>query len=616
MKRIIILALSCVCLSGCGSFVFGSGYSPNSAGNTNATASDSSATTSDSSSSSTTSPSSNDAVPTPEASTAASESSVSEGVVLDPSGGRWAFKVEKLASGYATRSMRYINASDQEVMARNNHGEPVEIFATTGFVNDLALVAQCVAMGSHGYCSDWNYGLMRKDGTFEMEMQSNYTMPSYQIFNTYPAVIGFVDVSGKRMTFPMWAGVVDIQAQGEAKTLFSNDRILVSNRSTHQMGYVNSRGMLMMNTQYLGASEFVNGKATVFDAKRGFGEIDTAGIYANASYACVSVHEDNPKYLRVNKGGECLNPLRDYRYSTYTTKLYFVPDFVQQNANPGEMTVNCIGGQTGIVLKSDMDKVIVPVEHQLTDVLYAPELDGFIVHSDENVMLYDSDGTEIFHSDSIKSVGTICGYDLYIVKDKQGLMGAIKGDGTEFLPTEYSELAFDTGSKRLAALKKDNISMHEISALALPADKVNKACGTGLKLVSVYMQNQVDKLKAAQEKAQKAKDDWNIQKEADKKAKAQAQAIQLRAASKTTQFRNRIDQEIQENQNAAKLAQEKAAELEALNQRQQEIMAEINTINGDNQYKFTLEGQNKLRTLKTELTEVETRLNTLNETQN
>ncbi|MBO5752440.1 MAG: hypothetical protein J6S69_01950, partial [Proteobacteria bacterium] len=611
MKRIIISLLACTLLNGCGAIVWGSGYVPSkSASNaeetsqTEETATEETADTAATETNSTASE------------TTASENSGdldTEGVVLDPAGGHWAFKVEKVVSGYATRSMKYVNANGQEITPVNSRGETVNIFVTSGFVDGVALVAECISLGSDGFCSDWNYGLMRQDGTFAMEMQTKYSMPSYHLFHTYPAVLGMVDNSGKRLSFPMWTGVVDIQASGETKALYSNDRILVSSRETGQMGYVNGRGMLMMNTQYLGASEFMNGKATVFDPKRGFGEIDTAGIYANASYACVDEFEANSKYLQVNKGGECLNPTLDYRYRSYAQQLYFMSDFVTQTASSaGVPVLNCIGGQTGIVLKSDMSKVVVPAEYDYASVVYMPELDSFMAFSEDMVKVYNADGKTIFNRNSLVSVGTICGYDLYLFKNKEGLMGALKKDGTEFLPAKYQELAYDKNSKKLAALIGDEITMFDISALAQSDENKNAACGDGLKMISVNMSEKIKNLEAAKTHAMKAKADWDTQKEEAKKAQARTRAAQQHATMNVAQFRNRVTQEIQENQAQAQIAQEKAAELKKLEQRKTEITAELAKLNEDTRNKFTLAVQNQIRDLKTELSSVEAQLEKLN----
>jgi predicted nuclease with TOPRIM domain len=78
------------------------------------------------------------------------------------------------------------------------------------------------------------------------------------------------------------------------------------------------------------------------------------------------------------------------------------------------------------------------------------------------------------------------------------------------------------------------------------------------------------------------------------------------------QFRNRVTQEIQENQAQAQIAQEKAAELKKLEQRKTEITAELAKLNEDTRNKFTLAVQNQIRDLKTELSSVEAQLEKLN----
>lgn len=333
----------------------------------------------------------------------------------DPKTGVWAYYGnEEVSKGVVYR--------DGDV-ALTPSEEGSQYYATSGTVDGVIFVAVCTSRNEAGVCTGTKIAMMDEEGNL-MNDFGEYEYPQLVVDVTYPASIMYVDRSGTRGKFPMWAWRGDLFTTTRIDQVFADDRLLVVQNGLY--GFLDRSGKPIIAPRFHAVGNFSNGKAFAI-SDQGIGTVDIYGQFAPDPYACVSYY--NEQYKRINKGGQLVN----YKLDLRTPNEFYISDIYKEvvDMRPDSSQV-CIGGKWGLM---DMnDNVIVP-----------PEFDEIIIeegssklwarnNSTNRVAYYNNDGTQVIGPE----YSTIILGDSYsLVQNDEGKYALLNKDGKRITKFEY-----------------------------------------------------------------------------------------------------------------------------------------------------------------------------------
>ena len=211
-----------------------------------------------------------------------------------------------------------------EYNTRNNHPNLVytnmngdkldDLYATTGFFGDAAIVAKCTKFDNENKCRRIQYGVLTDDGelapTFGM-----YDYPEIALDQVAPANLRYNGYKNDWANFPMWKGV---SKKTEKYTIrnFAENGLIVIERSD-RYGFMDLKGNVVIEPVYLAASSFTNNYAIVVNEDFVVGTVDARGNFTPEKYACMNRRNNDMIYAYT-----------DGRISDYRTDLRFQDNVV------------------------------------------------------------------------------------------------------------------------------------------------------------------------------------------------------------------------------------------------------------------------------------------------
>lgn len=408
----------------------------------------------------------------------------------DPMHGVWAY----YGNAEASQGFVYMDRSEKALTPQDKEKR---YFATSGFIEDVAIIAKCLERNEDGVCQDASLAMMDVDGNL-LNKFGEYNYPELIVTEKYPAAVMYVDLSNIRAMFPLWDGRADLGAEKTINKLFHDERLLVEQNGL--FGYVDKSGRPVIAPHFLAAENFHDGQALVI-TDAGIGTIDVYGQFTPADYACIASYDDTLR--RINVGGRLVNYALDLRTQQ---NIYISESLKTAHEQRPDAAQICIEGKWGLI--DAQNKIIVPPEY---DELVNEESTDYIwvKKTTENVVgFYDHQGNQIVKPefplvylgeyffiaqnadgkyailDKNGSRSTEFVFDTYLSKGrpdnigfylqsesavlaKEGLWGAVRPNGTVNIPFEYEELTAESEGligfkkgKRWGVLDDNNTIMH------------------------------------------------------------------------------------------------------------------------------------------------------------
>ncbi len=335
----------------------------------------------------------------------------------DPKAGIWAYYGNEEVS----QGVVYRDGDGETPLTPSAEGE--QYYATSGTVDGVIFVANCLSRDALGVCTDSKIAMMDEEAKL-LNSFGEYDYPQLVVDVTYPASIMYVDKAGIRSKFPMWAWRGDLPSTTRTDQVFVEDRLLVMQNGLY--GFLDRSGTPIVAPRFHAIGNFFNGKAFAI-SDQGIGTVDIYGQFTPEPYACVTYY--NNKYKRINKGGQLVNYQKDLRVPSeyYITEAY--KNSVELRPDAAQI---CTGGKWGLV---DMnDKVIVP-----------PEYDEIVVEEGSSklwarntatnrVAYYNTDGTQVIGPE----YSTIClGESFSLVQNDKGKYALLNPEGKRITEFEY-----------------------------------------------------------------------------------------------------------------------------------------------------------------------------------
>ena len=390
-------------------------------------------------------------------------------VYQDPVSGTWAY--------YASQDKATKQNIEKGIVYMGNDQKPLtpsdpekRYFATSGFVDGVAIVANCKQRAEDGTCQEFDMALMDPNGRL-LNTFGEFQYPQLMVSTGFPAKILHVDLNQTRELFPLWQGQPTDGAEKTRYLLFYNDRMIVTQNGV--FGFIDRSGRPVVAPRFLAVSDFDNGEARVI-SDLGVGNIDLIGQFTPEKYACIIGDVDNLK--RVNVGGRLVNYTKDLR----TQQGMYVSQTLQTfTMNHPQANDVCAGGKWGLLdddnneivppayssilsnhtgkyfLAKDNEKDVVAIYDKFGNQLVPPEYkaaylgDFFFVaqNAEGKYAILDINGkrtTEFEYEEILSKTreDPIGPYMLseYAVVKKDGKWGVIAPNGTLKIPFEYDEM--------------------------------------------------------------------------------------------------------------------------------------------------------------------------------
>lgn len=333
----------------------------------------------------------------------------------DPKYGQWAYYGNEEAS----KGVVYLDGDT----ALTPSDEWDRYYATSGTVDGVIFVANCVAWNQNEVCTSSKIAMMDLEGKLLNDF-GEYDYPQLVVNVTYPASVMHVALDGTRSKFPMWAWRGDLPSTTRIDNIFVEDRLLVMQNGLY--GFLDRSGKPVVAPRFHALGEYSNGKAFAI-SDQGIGSVDIYGQFIPETYACITYYDE--KYKKINSGGQLVNYQKDLRTPNeiYITDLY--KDAVEKRPDASQV---CIGGKWGLV---DMnDKVIVPPEY---DDIVIEEGSGKLWarnNSTKRVAYYNTDGTQVIGPEY---AAIFLGEAFAIVQNDDGKYALLNTEGKRVTEFEY-----------------------------------------------------------------------------------------------------------------------------------------------------------------------------------
>lgn len=345
-------------------------------------------------------------------------------VCQDPVNGSWAY--------YAGRDQKTQKDVEQGMVYMGRDKKPLtpsnkeqRYYATSGFVDGVAVVARCKHRDETQRCTDFEMALMDESGRL-LNAFGEFQYPQLLVSSEFPPKIIHVDLNDIRETFPLWQGKPDLGAQKTRYILFYNERMVVMQNGVY--GFVDRQGRPAVAPRFLAVSDFQDGEARVF-SDLGVGHIDLHGQFTPEKYACVLGHENELR--RVNVGGRLINYTKDLR----TQKGMYISETLKASLmNHPDVGNVCSGGKWGL-LDVDNDEIVPP---EYTSILSDDSGKYFLAKNDEKsvVGIYDKDGNLLVAPEYQMAY---LGDFFFVVQNQEGKYAIMNTSGKRTTEFEYDD---------------------------------------------------------------------------------------------------------------------------------------------------------------------------------
>ena len=194
--------------------------------------------------------------------------------ITDPQYGTWKCKKGDPQKGEPAQTMTYI-AQDGTKTG--------DIYSTTGFIGDGAIVAMCLEFNNSGECVKDKWGFIRKDGSLAPTL-GMYQYSSFQFFGGFPSQINSKYNSSVRM----WKEYNHIS---KPELSFEDNRVLFYSPEKDRFGFMNTNGDIVIEPVFLAAFDFNEHKAVVIDEAKHWGTVNVDGNFTPDPISCISYIE-------------------------------------------------------------------------------------------------------------------------------------------------------------------------------------------------------------------------------------------------------------------------------------------------------------------------------------
>lgn len=212
----------------------------------------------------------------------------------------------------------------------NMNGDKIkDLYATTGFFGDAAIVAKCTKFDNDNQCRRIQYGILTDDGelapTFGM-----YNFPEVALDQkNAPPNLRYNGYKKDWANFPMWKGVSKKTEKYTIKN-FAEQGLVVIERND-RYGFMDLKGNVVIEPEYLAASEFSNSFAYVVSADFVVGTVDARGNFSPEKYGCMNRRNNDMIYAYTS------GKVSDYRTDLrFQDNVIFVSDTLKNRAEQPE----------------------------------------------------------------------------------------------------------------------------------------------------------------------------------------------------------------------------------------------------------------------------------------
>ena len=387
--------------------------------------------------------------------------------LVDPESGSWNYQ-KKSHGDFVDVDLKYV--------ARN--GASVDgFYATTGFVDGMAIVAKCTFMKNKDGCGEWDYYMINPNAEVIADF-SAYTLPTLVLCQGEHASVFLRDKRrDNSVDFRMWDMKSDTCAEKyTSKNPFNGNLILVYDVNADRYGFFNFKGKMVIPAVYKAATSFYdNGFAYVVNDDNVYGTLDYSGNFVPQTYACKDKPLSNG-LVYVNTTGKIYDYNADSRVGDGT--FYISNDLERSSKTDLE---NCMSDAKSWKILDKDNNLIVPAGFSGTKIstdtnLIRTRMDDLYGYYDSTgALLYDAKykniipGSKIFalqNTNNKWAIGTNYGsiktdfkYDdvnyfykstdlgnyittRYVIVTIGKKKGLVNDDGVMIVPVEYSRFVY------------------------------------------------------------------------------------------------------------------------------------------------------------------------------